>query len=99
MATGIVKWLNDAKGYGFILPDEGRDLFVHYCGIADGGFRTRQEGAQVEFEVREGRQGLEAFNVRPVGGTAPVRASGGEPAMPKRGFSLPGRRLATKRPR
>jgi cold shock protein len=67
--TGTVKWFSDAKGYGFITPDEGGpDLFVHYTGIADGGFRSLAEGAKVEFEAREGRKGLEAFNVVPIGG-------------------------------
>ena len=68
MATGTVKWFNDRKGFGFITPDEaGRpDLFVHYSGIAGSGFRTLEEGARVEFEVREGRKGLEAFNVTPM---------------------------------
>ena len=63
MATGTVKWFNDEKGYGFIAGADGKDLFVHYTGIADGGFRTLPEGAKVEFEVREGRKGLEAFDV------------------------------------
>jgi CspA family cold shock protein len=63
MTAGTVKWFNDAKGYGFIATDDGKDVFVHYTGIADGGFRTLPEGAKVEFEVREGRKGLEAFNV------------------------------------
>jgi CspA family cold shock protein len=79
MATGTVKWFSDAKGYGFISPDEGeQDLFVHYSGIADGGFRTLAEGARVQFELREGRRGLEAFNVTPVG--APARAAPRRPA-------------------
>ena len=63
MATGTVKWFSDEKGYGFIAGEDGKDLFIHYTGIADGGFRTLPEGAKVEFEVREGRKGLEAFNV------------------------------------
>lgn len=64
MPTGIVKWFDSGKGYGFIAQDGGGpDLFVHYTGIADGGFRTLNEGDKVEFEVREGRKGLEAFNV------------------------------------
>jgi CspA family cold shock protein len=63
MATGTVKWFSDEKGYGFIAGEDGKDLFVHYTGIADGGFRTLPEGAKVQYEVREGRKGLEAFNV------------------------------------
>ena len=96
MATGTVKWFSDAKGYGFITPDEaGPDLFVHYTGIADSGFKTLAEGAKVEFEVREGRKGLEAFNVVPIGGgarLAPRRE--GRPGEPtKTRFSLPSRGL------
>jgi CspA family cold shock protein len=64
MATGTVKWFNDAKGYGFIAPDEGgKDVFVHHTGIAGNGFKTLAEGAKVEFEVREGAKGPEASNV------------------------------------
>ena len=64
MATGTVKWFNDAKGYGFIAPDEGsKDLFVHFSNIAGEGFKSLSEGAKVEFEVREGAKGPEALNV------------------------------------
>jgi CspA family cold shock protein len=64
MATGTVKWFNDAKGYGFIQPDEGgKDLFVHHSGIAGAGFKSLQEGAKVSFESREGQKGPEAINV------------------------------------
>jgi CspA family cold shock protein len=77
MATGTVKWFSDTKGYGFITPDEGgADLFVHYTAIADAGFRTLPDGGKVEFEVREGRKGLEAFNValvRPPESEAPKK--------------------------
>jgi len=67
MATGTVKWFNDAKGYGFISPAEGgKDLFVHHSGIGGNGFKTLAEGAQVEYEAREGAKGPEAFNVTPV---------------------------------
>jgi CspA family cold shock protein len=55
MSTGTVKWFNDAKGYGFIAPDEGsKDLFVHHSSIAGDGFKSLTEGAKVEFEAREG---------------------------------------------
>jgi len=68
MATGTVKWFNDAKGYGFITPEEGgKDLFVHHTNIAVEGFKTLAEGAKVEFEPREGTKGPEAINVAPVG--------------------------------
>lgn len=68
MARGRVKWFSDAKGYGFITSDEpGPDLFVHYTSIAGSGFKTLTEGEGVEFEVREGRKGPEAFDVVPTG--------------------------------
>jgi cold shock protein len=68
MATGTVKWFNDAKGYGFIAPDEGdKDVFVHHSGIAGEGFKSLTEGAKVEFDVREGQKGPEASNVVLVG--------------------------------
>ena len=64
MATGTVKWFNDAKGYGFITPDEGgKDLFVHHSKIAGEGFKSLTEGARVEFEAQEGQKGPEASNV------------------------------------
>jgi CspA family cold shock protein len=59
-----VKWFNDAKGYGFIQPaDGGKDVFVHHSQIGGEGFKTLAEGAQVEFEPREGAKGPEATNV------------------------------------
>ena len=64
MATGTVKWFNDAKGYGFIAPEDGsKDVFVHFSNIAGDGFKSLSEGAKVEFEVREGAKGPEALNV------------------------------------
>ena len=64
MATGTVKWFNDAKGYGFIAPEDGgKDLFVHHSNIAGDGFKTLTEGAKVEFEPNEGAKGPEATNV------------------------------------
>jgi CspA family cold shock protein len=69
MATGTVKWFNDAKGYGFIAPDEGtKDLFVHFSNIAGEGFKTLAEGVRVEYEAREGTKGPEATNVIPIEG-------------------------------
>ena len=68
MATGTVKWFNDAKGYGFIAPEGGgKDVFVHHSGIAGYGFKTLAEGVRVEFEQREGTKGPEAINVQPIG--------------------------------
>ena len=67
MATGTVKWFNDAKGYGFIAPDEGgKDLFVHHTNIVGQGFKSLAENAKVEFEAREGQKGPEAVNVQPL---------------------------------
>jgi CspA family cold shock protein len=69
MATGTVKWFNDAKGYGFIAPDEGtKDLFVHFSNIAGEGFKSLAEGARVEYEAREGAKGPEATTVIPIEG-------------------------------
>jgi CspA family cold shock protein len=67
MATGTVKWFNDAKGFGFITQDGGGDdVFVHHTAIQSEGFRSLQEGQRVEFEVKKGPKGLQAANVRPV---------------------------------
>jgi cold shock protein len=69
MATGTVKWFNNAKGYGFITPDgESKDFFVHHSQIAGEGYKSLNEGQKVEFEVREGQKGPEATNVSPIGG-------------------------------
>ena len=68
MATGTVKWFNDAKGYGFIQPEDGgKDVFVHHSGIGGSGFKTLAEGARVEYEPREGAKGPQAQNVTIVG--------------------------------
>ena len=68
MATGTVKWFNNAKGYGFITPDgESKDVFVHHSQIAGEGYKSLNENQRVEFEVREGQKGPEATNVTPVG--------------------------------
>ena len=62
--TGIVKWFNDAKGFGFITPDgEEKDCFVHHSAIQAEGFRTLSEGERVEFDLVEGQKGPAAENV------------------------------------
>jgi cold shock protein len=65
VATGTVKWFNAEKGYGFISQDGGVDVFVHHSAIQMNGYRTLEEGQQVEFDVQEGQKGLQAANVRP----------------------------------
>jgi len=65
MATGTVKWFNDAKGFGFISPSDGsKDVFVHFSAVTGDGFKTLAEGAQVEYDVAQGDKGPQAQNVR-----------------------------------
>lgn len=64
MATGTVKWFNDAKGFGFIAQEGGKDVFVHHTAINAEGFRSLKEGERVEFDIVEGPKGLQAANVR-----------------------------------
>jgi cold shock protein len=67
MATGTVKWFNDAKGFGFIAPEDGSaDVFVHYSAISSEGFRSLQEGQRVSYEVTQGPKGAQAAGVTPV---------------------------------
>ena len=67
MASGTVKWFNSEKGYGFITPDEGgKDLFVHFSGIAGSGFRTLAEGSKVSYDAETGPKGPNATNVTPL---------------------------------
>ncbi len=63
METGTVKWFNSSKGYGFITRDEGSDVFVHYKAIQADGYKSLEEGDQVQFEVEQGPKGLQATNV------------------------------------
>ena len=64
MTTGIVKWFNADKGFGFIAPEDGSDdVFAHFSGINSGGFRSLNEGDKVEFEVQQGDRGLQATNI------------------------------------
>ncbi len=60
---GVVKWFNEAKGYGFIQRSNGSDVFVHFSAIQGDGYRTLEEGVEVEFELEEGPKGPKALNV------------------------------------
>ena len=64
MATGTVKWFNDAKGFGFISRPDGEDLFVHFRAIMGTGFKSLQEGQKVSFKVAQGQKGLQAEEVQ-----------------------------------
>lgn len=67
MATGIVKWFNDAKGFGFITPDEGgEDLFAHFSAIQSNGFKSLKENQRVSFEVTVGPKGKQASNIQAI---------------------------------
>jgi len=63
MAKGTVKWFNDQKGFGFITPEDGADVFVHHTAIQSDGFKTLAEGQAVEFEITKGPKGNQAQNV------------------------------------
>jgi len=63
MAKGTVKWFNNEKGYGFITPEEGSDVFVRHSAIQGDGYKTLNEGQAVEFEIQQGEKGPQAINV------------------------------------
>lgn len=66
MATGTVKWFNDAKGFGFITPDDGTaDLFAHFSAIEKPGFKSLKEGEKVQFEVKDSPKGKQAAAIKP----------------------------------
>ncbi len=77
--TGTVKWFNDAKGFGFITPESGNDVFVHFRSIQGTGFKSLQEGQKVSFIVVEGQKGLQADEVR---SSEPRHAHEKAPALP-----------------
>jgi CspA family cold shock protein len=66
MVSGIVKWFNNQKGFGFIQQEDGPDLFVHYSAITGNGFKSLEEGERVTFEIGEGKKGPVAINVSKV---------------------------------
>ena len=63
MSKGTVKWFNNQKGYGFIYDEEGKDVFVHYSGITMEGFKSLEEGQEVEYDIVDGEKGPQAINV------------------------------------
>jgi cold shock protein len=67
MAQGTVKWFNGDKGYGFIAVEGGPDVFVHFSAITGGGYRSLEEGQEVEFDITQGQKGPQAENVRVIG--------------------------------
>lgn len=68
MPKGTVKWFNNAKGYGFILPEDGsKDIFAHYSAISMDGYKTLKAGQEVNFDIIEGEKGLHATNIVPAG--------------------------------
>ena len=67
MVTGVVKWFNADKGFGFITPDDGgADVFAHFSAIATSGYRSLEENQKVEFEITQGQKGPQASNIRPL---------------------------------
>ncbi|MFC0696237.1 cold-shock protein [Paraburkholderia humisilvae] len=67
MATGTVKWFNDAKGFGFVTPDDGgEDLFAHFSEIQTNGFKSLQENQKVSFEIKQGPKGKHASSIKPL---------------------------------
>jgi CspA family cold shock protein len=70
MATGRVKWFDPNRGYGFIRPEQGEDVFVHISAVEASGLESLQEGQAVEFDIEQGRKGSQAANLRPQQATA-----------------------------
>ena len=80
MPAGKVKWFDPKKGYGFIIGDQGQDVFVHYTSIAGDGFRVLKDGEEVNYEMVKGEKGFQARNVDRPGGASP--AASARPAAP-----------------
>jgi CspA family cold shock protein len=106
MATGKVKWFNNAKGYGFVIAEAGgEDLFVHYSSIQMDGYKTLKAGQDVEFDIEQGPKGLHAVNIRSFESealpTAPIAASSerkpSDDERPAKAFSTPPREYAESR--
>ena len=72
---GTVRWFSNSRGYGFISPEDGEDVFVHFSAISMDGYKSLPEGAQVEFEITDGPKGKRATEVKVVGEGAPVESS------------------------
>ena len=84
MATGTVKWFNDAKGFGFIEPDGGgSDVFAHFSAIAMDGFKTLKQGSRVTFEIQQGPKGQLAQNIVSQPGEIKTRDGGGVDRPPR----------------
>ena len=91
MSTGQVKWFNNAKGFGFILPDEGGgDLFAHYSAITMEGYKTLKAGQAVSFDIIEGPKGLHAANIVPIKDEERVQARQSDHAMVDTAVTSPG---------
>ena len=106
MATGKVKWFNNAKGYGFVIAEAGgEDLFVHYSSIKMDGYKTLKAGQDVEFDIEQGPKGLHAVNIRSFESdeipTAALEPNGErrttDEERPAKAFSTPSREYAESR--
>ena len=86
---GTVKWFNNAKGYGFIGRDDGADVFVHYSAITSEGYKSLQEGDQVEFEITQGQKGPQAANVTKASNLSLINSGGLDcaPVQVRRSFA------------
>jgi CspA family cold shock protein len=98
MSTGTVKWFNDAKGFGFITPDEGgEDVFAHFSAIATSGFRSLKEGQKVQFDIVQGPKGKQASNITPIAYTARLNPKAPD-SLVEPGFFIWARTMPAKSP-